>query len=61
MDQQFFEEREMERLQGMHETVERLRSQLRTIKLGSPAAESDVSAPSAGAIQHSPDNDSEPL
>ena len=32
----------MERLQSMHETVERLRSQLRTIRLESPRAEPDV-------------------
>ncbi|HYP06905.1 MAG TPA: hypothetical protein VER03_11800 [Bryobacteraceae bacterium] len=33
-------EEEMERLQGMHETVERLRLQLKTIKLEAPVDDS---------------------
>jgi hypothetical protein len=39
-------EREMERLQSMHETVERLRSQLRTIQLEEPTTASGEAAPS---------------
>ena len=41
----FAAEREVERLQAMHETVERLRSQLRTIKMESPGVESDRAIP----------------
>ena len=43
MTEEFVAEREVERLQSMHEAVERLRSQLKTIQLHSPAADDDAS------------------
>jgi hypothetical protein len=43
MAKKFLAEREVERLQAMHETVERLRSQLKRIRLHSPKPDPDLS------------------
>ena len=53
MGDEIVEEREVERLQSMHETVERLRSQLRTIQLEVPT---DLSGHAPPAVEESPDN-----
>ena len=55
MAKEFLAERELERLRAMHETVERLRSQLKRIELHSHTPDPDLSDQLSAGVLSSQD------